>query len=880
MERVSIIIPTHQSRAYVPLAIQSAREYLARRDHEIIVTDDASTDGTWEWLLENREKFDLRILRTPGTEPRGLVFTFDEAVIQATCDIIWYLHPDMVFGPNCDAEIVPHLARRMMFCPTRIEPPIYPASPVVVHRDWGTTPQEFAPHLEEFLRFAVEERRGETTDGIFSPFACWKADFLSVGGHDAAFAPFYREDSDLYNRMALEGFCFRQTWSAYVYHFVGRSGRERREPGAQEKWRRVSERSDRTFIRRWGSLPNLTEQLAPIPRLRIPIALEVNMRDEVEHVVPFFAHIEPYFDEIVVVDDGSTDGSVERLRAWIDECATTESLFEPKKFQIVHRPLAGDFAGQINFGVSRTTCEWVFHADLDERFDSALLESLQDLVRSMEESGAQVCGFGRVNRLDGVVANDLPRDQWTREGIEAARARGFPGHVRNADHQFRLFHRSVRWVGRVHEKPSPCFDAPDRVRASGFGLIRHDKSLDRQAEQDGLYAGIEGEEGPSSLRPSTPRLRWLLIEGKGDIDRTGASRELARALAQSGQQVHIIASGFQPPTPGASDEFAVHPGLRDEPAAPEPATHRIQNTVFATEQMARVSDARGPFDVVHVFGAVEGLVAQSCQRVMKTLLFYTVLHDESAKWKGGGEQAEKVATYLEEMAAWVRGHADGEFVVREMLPKRGTIGENPGLAVHVIDRPVSPLGDSHTFDARLFKQRVLRLDGSTRMFTCIGPSSDQGMRAYRSALEALHPKLPGAAFVASGKIDHAPGLIRVALDDPTGRRAVFESSELVVLPEDSGEIEQVVQAMLLGVRVVAPRSVVEREGWAGNPGVVPFDPGKPDSLASAMIRPIVLAEGHPVDLSARYSWATLAGRMIEAVGRIRSARQPMERSLA
>jgi glycosyltransferase involved in cell wall biosynthesis len=52
---ISIIIPTHNCLEYLPKAINSI--FLQRmNDIEIIVIDDNSSDGTWQWLQEQKEK--------------------------------------------------------------------------------------------------------------------------------------------------------------------------------------------------------------------------------------------------------------------------------------------------------------------------------------------------------------------------------------------------------------------------------------------------------------------------------------------------------------------------------------------------------------------------------------------------------------------------------------------------------------------------------------------------------------------------------------------------------------------------------------------------------------------------------------------------------
>ncbi|EOP74447.1 hypothetical protein IIQ_05053 [Bacillus cereus VD118] len=46
----SIIILTHNQLQYTKECIQSIRTYTVEQEYELIVVDNASTDGTVEWL--------------------------------------------------------------------------------------------------------------------------------------------------------------------------------------------------------------------------------------------------------------------------------------------------------------------------------------------------------------------------------------------------------------------------------------------------------------------------------------------------------------------------------------------------------------------------------------------------------------------------------------------------------------------------------------------------------------------------------------------------------------------------------------------------------------------------------------------------------------
>lgn len=72
-------------------------------------------------------------------------------------------------------------------------------------------------------------------------------------------------------------------------------------------------------------------------------------------------------DEIVVVDSGSTDGTVAICREYTDK--------------IIHQDWLG-FAGQKNLAIERTTGKWVLSLDADEPVEPMLASEIRDIISS------------------------------------------------------------------------------------------------------------------------------------------------------------------------------------------------------------------------------------------------------------------------------------------------------------------------------------------------------------------------------------------------------------------------------------------------------------------------------------------------------------------
>ena len=114
------------------------------------------------------------------------------------------------------------------------------------------------------------------TNGIFAPWAIYKEDFQSIGGHDPLYAPQSKEDSDIFNRFKLNGYELIQTWKGFVYHMTCRGSRFKdgamRNPAGQvfmkgresSEWLAQNLRSTRNFIRKWGHMVQHDHLLHPV----------------------------------------------------------------------------------------------------------------------------------------------------------------------------------------------------------------------------------------------------------------------------------------------------------------------------------------------------------------------------------------------------------------------------------------------------------------------------------------------------------------------------------------------------------------------------------------------------------------------------------------
>ena len=267
MKPISFISPSRNNLSYLEWMYNSIRKNLGYT-HEILLADDFSSDGTWEWLQEIKEKDqNIKIFRNEGPERKGIVHWYDYLCEQANNDIVMFLHADMYVTPKLDEEILKHIKPGVVVTATRIEPSLHPPGPEKILADYGIEPEEFDEL--KFLRDLNRFKQNKTTEGIFAPWAIYKDDYWAVGGHDNLFAPQSKEDSDIFNRLLLNGCKFIQTWDGFVYHMTSRGSRFNPMAGGapgkdSPEWQHTNSKNMRNFIRKWGTVVRHDSLMKPI----------------------------------------------------------------------------------------------------------------------------------------------------------------------------------------------------------------------------------------------------------------------------------------------------------------------------------------------------------------------------------------------------------------------------------------------------------------------------------------------------------------------------------------------------------------------------------------------------------------------------------------
>lgn len=322
MNKITFCIPSKTNLRYLKTCIPSIRENAYRKDHDIIVFVDSDEDGTVEWLEQVKDQYNLTYYVNPelGKRLYGIGKAYDYCIEKSTTEIFMIFHADMMLGKDADLKAYNCLNPKTVVCATRIEPPIHPNNGEKIQIDFGMWPEEFKK--DEFNKY-VDSQLDETktTTGIFAPWMMYKDEFLDMGGHDPIMHS-CREDSDVFNRMKLNGFKFIQPWNSLVYHLTGRGagsfgGDEKRH----EQWKKDMNNSTKEFIRKWGSNVKHTDLMDPIVSPKYNIAYVVNNCN-----LPLLEALEPWCDRIYV-DEVFTIG---RMQDYI-EMEQSNTKFDLRK---------------------------------------------------------------------------------------------------------------------------------------------------------------------------------------------------------------------------------------------------------------------------------------------------------------------------------------------------------------------------------------------------------------------------------------------------------------------------------------------------------------------------------------------------------------------
>ncbi|NJE61525.1 glycosyltransferase [Thermococcus sp. 21S7] len=103
--RISVIVPTYNERENLEELFNRIQGALEGHDYEIIIVDDDSPDGTWQFAQGLGERYPVRVIRR--TEEKGLSSAVIRGFREASGDIFVVMDADLQHPP----EVIPKLLR-------------------------------------------------------------------------------------------------------------------------------------------------------------------------------------------------------------------------------------------------------------------------------------------------------------------------------------------------------------------------------------------------------------------------------------------------------------------------------------------------------------------------------------------------------------------------------------------------------------------------------------------------------------------------------------------------------------------------------------------------------------------------------------------------
>jgi tetratricopeptide (TPR) repeat protein len=306
------------------------------------------------------------------------------------------------------------------------------------------------------------------------------------------------------------------------------------------------------------------------PATGMTLTLAMIVKDEEEHLGRCLEAAAPWVDQLVVVDTGSADRTVEIARAHGAE--------------VLHHEWTGDFAAARNVSFDAATCDWVMYLDADEVLVDGEGPRLRELLGHVWREAFFLVETNYTGSLEDGTAV-----------------------THNA---LRLFRNrpAYRFTGRMHEQiaqhlpsylPERVGLSPVRIDHYGYlGVVRDTKDKGRRNIE--LLERQEAEQGPSAFlhynlgsehaaagdrRAALERFRsaWALLEDRPDLRRFGFVPSLAGRLVKSlricGHHAEAIARG--------DELLALFPGFTDIVLEQAFAARELGDHVWSAELFER-----------------------------------------------------------------------------------------------------------------------------------------------------------------------------------------------------------------------------------------------------------------------------------------------------
>jgi len=411
----SIVILGFNEVEYTKLCIDSILKY-TNRSFELVLVDNGSSDGTGEYfdsipgakVIKNKENLGFAKGCNQGIEASSgeymLLLNNDVIVTEGWLDnLISCMESDQKIG------LVGPMSN-FVAGPQQIEVP-------------------YGESIEQMLEFAKQFNRRdpskyERTNVLIGFCLLIRRSVIEkIGLFDEDFGLGNFEDNDYCRRASAAGFDLVRAGDTFIHHFGNRTF-----IGNEIDWHALMHRNNKIFKEKWGengkvSTHDLTIAKATLAKVkdqvvksdpvelyakrylqkpwRFPdryidapsLSLAMIVKNEEDNIARCLESVKDAVEEMVVVDTGSTDRTVEIAKSY--------------GAKVFYHEWTGDFSEARNISLDHTSGDWVMFLDADEELVRDDVMSLRELLEDDENEGFffNELSFIGEKEEDGAVVN-------------------------------------------------------------------------------------------------------------------------------------------------------------------------------------------------------------------------------------------------------------------------------------------------------------------------------------------------------------------------------------------------------------------------------------------------------------------------------------------
>jgi GT2 family glycosyltransferase/cytochrome c-type biogenesis protein CcmH/NrfG len=268
---VSIIIPVYNQLEYTKGCIKSIRKY-TNIPYELIVIDNASTDGTYEYL---NSQTDIRLIRNEVN--LGFPKAVNQGISIANGNYILIMNNDVVVTRGWLENLISHIDSDKHMGIVAPMSNYASGAQLLKGADKLYSNEDELQKFAEYIYRVNMGRRFEIPHVTGLCMLIKREVIDKIGGFDERFSPGNFEDDDFCLRAKLAGFKIAIAEDVFIHHFGSKSFTAE----GVEKFKEILERNRKLFIEKWGG--NVNEILMGMKkpkRCELYIPLKTNLEVE------------------------------------------------------------------------------------------------------------------------------------------------------------------------------------------------------------------------------------------------------------------------------------------------------------------------------------------------------------------------------------------------------------------------------------------------------------------------------------------------------------------------------------------------------------------------------------------------------------------------